>query len=327
MGGVCTMASCMDKVKNGVESDVDCGGTGMMACPKCGNGKACGAAGDCTSGVCAMNLCAAPTCMDQVKNGVETDADCGGMGCPACANGKACAVNADCASKVCLKNVCGVLNIVARGAGRSWADGTFAVGCHQYINPPDKSHVYSGATGDGRYTIDPDGAGAIAPFDVFCDMSTDGGGWTLVDNDASAAAAFTTRQAGANPDATVTRGSYLPGYTWSSAPQLLCKSNVLTGNLSWVTLNAIGPLAKEYPTKTTVMNATYSGQWTIASLNGNTDQGTTAWIYTGSGRFSSVWIGNGGQPTCACDYYEPSPQTGLGRYSSGVAATCSTWVR
>lgn len=38
-------------------------------------------------------------------------------------------------------------------------------------------HLRKGRTTDGVYLIDPDGEGSIEPFEVYCDMTTDGGGW------------------------------------------------------------------------------------------------------------------------------------------------------
>ncbi len=37
-----------------------------------------------------------------------------------------------------------------------------------------------GGTTDGLYLVDPDGAGPLLPRDVYCDQTTDGGGWMLV---------------------------------------------------------------------------------------------------------------------------------------------------
>ncbi len=54
--GACAAASCGDGVKNGSESDVDCGGS----CAGCDLGEGCGAPADCLSGVCTAGKCAAP---------------------------------------------------------------------------------------------------------------------------------------------------------------------------------------------------------------------------------------------------------------------------
>ncbi|MEY4514252.1 MAG: hypothetical protein RLZZ450_6374 [Pseudomonadota bacterium] len=47
-------------------------------------------------------------------------------------------------------------------------------------------HNSSPTLGDGTYTIDPDGAGALPSISVQCDMTTAGGGWTVIDNEAFA---------------------------------------------------------------------------------------------------------------------------------------------
>ncbi len=67
-------------------------------------------------------------------------------------------------------------DIVARGGSRWWADNTYAASCKEYRTPVG-GHAYDGDIGNGVYRIDPLGSG---PFDVYCDMSTNGGGWTLV---------------------------------------------------------------------------------------------------------------------------------------------------
>ena len=83
---------------------VECGGLGLDV-PRCGDGKACGAGADCASGVCdpASSTCASPSPTDGVKNGGETDIDCGGAltGTPKCASGKSCVDHGDCATDGC----------------------------------------------------------------------------------------------------------------------------------------------------------------------------------------------------------------------------------
>lgn len=70
-------------------------------------------------------------------------------------------------------------SIIQNGATRYWSNNTYAT-CLGYIKSNTDIYRYIGATGDGIYRIDPDGSGTIAPFDVYCDMTTDGGGWMAV---------------------------------------------------------------------------------------------------------------------------------------------------
>ncbi len=96
----CQAASCMDGVKNGLETDLNCGGP---VCPDCVDGKLCSSGADCASGVCngMPATCQMPTCTDTTKNGTESGVDCGGGSCPACPNDQPCDVNADCQSGFC----------------------------------------------------------------------------------------------------------------------------------------------------------------------------------------------------------------------------------
>src|SRR5262245_60952269 len=85
--------SCIDGVRNGDESAIDCGGS----CAACANGQTCFSSFDCLSGFCNNGICSSTsTCRDGLRNGNESDVDCGGS-CPACRTGYACLTNFDCA--------------------------------------------------------------------------------------------------------------------------------------------------------------------------------------------------------------------------------------
>jgi hypothetical protein len=100
---LCAAPAPSDKVKNGDETGVDCGGP--EANPRCPTGEGCLAGTDCESKVCdtGSKTCSAPTNGDGQANGDESDVDCGGTttAAPRCAVGKTCNVHADCGSDGC----------------------------------------------------------------------------------------------------------------------------------------------------------------------------------------------------------------------------------
>jgi hypothetical protein len=102
--------TCSDSVKDGDESDVDCGGS----CAGCGPHKLCYEDFDCSatasgcetaSGGCfcqyITHQCVFNHCYDGKTSGDETDIDCGGTTCGACANSLNCRENSDCKSMAC----------------------------------------------------------------------------------------------------------------------------------------------------------------------------------------------------------------------------------
>lgn len=70
--------TCRDGVRNGRETDVDCGG----GCIPCTPQQRCHTGQDCTSGRCTSGTCAAPTRTDGIANGTEFGVDCGGSCAP-----------------------------------------------------------------------------------------------------------------------------------------------------------------------------------------------------------------------------------------------------
>jgi len=99
--GSCVVATCMDGVVDGGETDVDCGG----ACPACSNGLMCLTGADCASGVCTGGGC--------TPCGTNADCDpssyCDGA-TSACvpdeANGEVCTEAAQCSSGACADGFC-----------------------------------------------------------------------------------------------------------------------------------------------------------------------------------------------------------------------------
>ncbi len=140
-GGVCAESSgpgpgpagdCNDSAKNGDESDTDCGGS----CSACADGKACYAPTDCVSGKCEGGVCvsAGPSvsCSDGIKNGDESDTDCGGSCAQKCDNEKACNSNDDCLSFKCEGNLC-------KGADCKMVSGSGQIIVNEIFTNPNTS--------------------------------------------------------------------------------------------------------------------------------------------------------------------------------------------
>lgn len=96
---------------------------------------------------------ARPSCTDRVRNGAESDVDCGGT-CRKCVLGKQCSKESDCESRRCEEKRCRP-----------------ALSC---------AALKAAGLKSGVYELDLSGAEPQRPTKVYCEMSFAGGGWTLV---------------------------------------------------------------------------------------------------------------------------------------------------
>jgi hypothetical protein len=116
-----------------------CNQNGGQVCNSAGSCVACVDGSQCPSGVCSNNACQNPACDDNVKNGSESDVDCGGSCATKCANGKTCNANPDCQSGNCNGGTCAappaVSSTTPASNGTAVATTTVAVTFNQAMAP------------------------------------------------------------------------------------------------------------------------------------------------------------------------------------------------
>ena len=131
--------------------------TGECACGDgyAGPGEACDDGNTVDADACT-NACELPTCTDAITNGTETDVDCGGECEADCDDGEACEVDGDCTSSFCDDGVC---------APRPRT-------CKELLAAEPTAT-------SGAHLLDLDGDPTTPATPAYCDMTTDGGGWTI----------------------------------------------------------------------------------------------------------------------------------------------------
>jgi hypothetical protein len=103
--GVCMLATCINGAcgKQPETAGAKCDDNGGKVCDGNGACVECNKNSDCSADKpnCKDKKCIPNPCMNGVKDGDETDVDCGGATCPKCVSGDDCLAPTDCESNYC----------------------------------------------------------------------------------------------------------------------------------------------------------------------------------------------------------------------------------
>ncbi|MEN9797511.1 MAG: hypothetical protein RL653_1207, partial [Pseudomonadota bacterium] len=155
----------------------DADGLGYGPTTPCGTASSCDAA----TGLCAAWTCTPNAATCNANSRSVCNADGLGETVTACAAGESCRDAGICAVRCGdgIRNAtepCDDGNTVSGDGCTATCEVEWPASCLAVRD----AVVAPAVPTNGVYRIDPDGTGGEPPFDVYCDMTSDGGGWTLV---------------------------------------------------------------------------------------------------------------------------------------------------